>query len=1166
MKLKSLELSGFKSFADKTTIDFQNGMTGIVGPNGSGKSNIIEAIRWVMGEQSAKGLRGDKMVDVIFGGSSKRQPLGRAEVTVVFDNSDKYLASEFKEIEISRKLYRDGTSKYSLNGVDARLKDITNLFTDTGIGRESFSIISQGRVEEIFNSKPEDRRSIIEEVAGVYKYKKLKEKAESELEATNENLARVEDIISEIQGRVEPLAEQAEIANQFLDYKKEYDLLDRSSLVLQITQSDQQLISLNQQLTDSKNQQQEILEKINSNNSKLDDLKAKITESTNNRDQLQEKLLSLTQQKERLAGQQNLDLERSTNRQNQIDQINQKLEQENQTLEQLQSNLQQNQALLKQNQDSLKNLSGESSQDKIPEIRDLVSKLRNQSIDQLQQISNLKNERSNLEKTHQQDNAKKTSLDQKIQELGNRLSNQQLNQTVKNNQELTEQINQQQKSLTDKQSEISQLSTQLETNRNDWREQINQQSKAAARLQSLSSDDGLATYANGVKNTLAAKDRFVGIVGPLAELIKVDSKYILAIETLLGNALQNIVVDQETTAVQIVKYLRDQKLGRATFLPINIIKARTLDANLANLARKTEGFVDVASSLVSFDSSIKNIVENLLGNAVVANDIDNATKIAKSINYRARVVTIDGQIINAGGSLTGGAAFNAKNGLLSQQKEIKELQNKIESFKHLVGNLEEKISQTELAVNNLQTEVDQLKNEIVEKQQQIKINQAQVELIKENQVQDQRELQALQLDLKNIEIELSEFENKDNQLAADITQLQTSFDQLKLQIAQNEELLTNLSDANLSTAEQNSNLRELIATITTRIDSDTERIEQTKTQITEYNQQIQAINSYQLEIDVDDVEQTLTKLDQELTENQKQIDANLIQLETDAQQLSELEKVTNQLLDQKTNLITAENNLASDKAKFETRRENAINRLNSEYQMTFDVAKVNISQLALEEILEQLKPIKEKINDLGNVNLGAIDEYQKVSERYNFLISQSEDLNQAKDKLLATMSEIDGEVEKRFKETFDEIAAQFSIIFEKMFGGGKAKLTLTNPDNLLTSGIDIMAQPPGKKFQSMSLMSGGEKALTAITLLFSILEVRPVPFAILDETEAALDEANVDRFANYLHNFIGDTQFIVITHRKGTMNNADVLYGVTMQESGVSKMVSVELDEFRKAS
>ena len=1165
MKLKSLEISGFKSFADKTNIDFQNGMTGIVGPNGSGKSNIIEAIRWVMGEQSAKGLRGDKMIDVIFGGSAKRQPLSRAEVSVVFDNSDKYLASEFNEIQISRKLYRDGTSKYSINGVDARLKDVTNLFTDTGIGRESFSIISQGRVEEIFNSKPEERRAIIEEVAGIFKYKKLKEKAEGELALTNENLDRVEDIISEIQGRVEPLEAQAKIANEFLSYKQEYDLLDRSNSVKQIIQSDQQLIELNQQLTSSKNKQSEIIDQIKNISLQSNEAKEKIAQATTDRDILQDKLLSLTQQKERLTGQQNLDLERSTNRQTQIDQVTQKLEQLDVELAQLQTSLKQNKELLQQHQDSLNDSDNENSLDKIPEIRNLISQLRSDSNGQLEEISRAKNLQSNFENSRQENTSKKENLSQKINLLETKLNNQLVDEGLKSNQELTNQIEHDQKLLTDKQTESSQLITQLEIDRNDWIDKINEQSKKSARLQSLQTDDGLSSYANGVKNTLAAKSSFNGIVGPLAELIKVDSKYILAIETLLGNALQNIVVDQENTAVQIVKHLRDNKLGRATFLPIDTIKSRSLDANLTNSAKQADGFIDIASNLVSFDQTIQKIVENLLGSAIVADDIDAATKIAKSISYRARVVTIDGQIINAGGSLTGGAAF-AKNGLLSQQKEIKELETEVEQSKTAISKLETQINQSENSVNDLNQAIDQLKNVIAENQQQIKINQAQIDLINQNQEQDQRELQSLKTEFETINSELDNFDEKNQQLLSDVDQQQEKLNQLTQQIEQNEELLNNLSDENLSSAEQKSNIRELIASIKTKIDSDAERITQTEQQINEYKQQNQNLNSYQLEIEVDDVEKTLANLEEQLADIQNKVDANSNQLEIDSAELANFEMQLNHYQEENTKLLSAESSLSSDIAKFETRKENAINHLNAEYQMTFDQAKVDVSELPLEEIQEQLKPIKEKINSLGNVNLGSIEEYENVSKRYNFLIAQSDDLHQAKDKLLATMSEMDDVVIVKFKETFDEIAEQFAIIFEKMFGGGKAQLTLTDPDNLLTSGIDIMAQPPGKKFQSMTLMSGGEKALTAITLLFSILEVRPVPFAILDETEAALDESNVDRFANYLHNFAGETQFIVITHRKGTMTNADVLYGVTMQESGVSKMVSVELDEFRKAS
>lgn len=1176
MKLKSLEISGFKSFADKTIIEFMPGMTGIVGPNGSGKSNIIEAIRWVMGEQSAKDLRGTKMSDIIFGGTNKRGALSRSEVSMTFDNSDHYVKSEFNEIRITRKLYRSGESSYQINGVDSRLRDIHELFMDTGLGRESFSIISQGRVEGIFNAKPENRRGIIEEVAGVYKYKQNKERAQKELAQTSDNLARVADIIHEIQDRIAPLAEQSAQATDYIAQKERFEKLDTLSLALTYQNLEIQIKEATDKVETQDTRVNQIKSSLDVVHKSLSEQRQERVSTQLKRDKLQQDILYNTQERERLIGARNLSKQQIEALEQSIIQTGNQETDWLTRLDSINSNIDEINAEKKQLQIQKGNLQNQISAFDVTiqatvqsELQKKIDNHRHDYIQTMQDIAALRNAVQSDEKSKERLTKRAQSLLQQLTKESSILTTLQesLKETNQNDNPHVEQLQQNVDKLQDRyEQEI--LNHQKHEKR--WYSVLNDLNKLRSQRDALSALDDYAGFYQGVRALMQphTRQKFSGIKGVVAELMNVPADYTQAVETVLGAALQQVVVDTTATAKQVIQYLTQKRAGRVTILPIDTIKPKYLTA-IENI-RLIDGFIGIAADLVEMPVDMSAIKSSLLGSTIIAKDLNAATQIAKAGKYRFRVVSLDGQVVNAGGSMTGGAHQKSNTLILSRQNELSQLNVKVEE-------ITQKTESLEATVQKQSVQTDTLKKELALAQKLLltaKNETAQVDYDltrKQDAVKQQkRVVQVLQMENQDINTQLND---NNTQLRVNVQKIEAAQilqKEQELEEKQLDQALLDVSNQSQISSEQKSIVQTAYATVQTKIDSLGAQLAQLGTQRDDAQMQLSHI---QKELEAANNQLGHAKAD---AKNVEKVDGITTQLQVMQTQFDEYTTVLNQLSDsiiilenqftkQQETLrinVNTQNHSVAELTRIKTQLDSIKTQLLTQYDIVDITDIVKSHQIdELSELKTQLGLLRRSLDEIGSVNLSAIAEYESVNARFEFLTKQRNDLKDARDTLLQTIDEMDSEVQIRFKQTFDAVAAKFSIIYEQMFGGGRAEIRLTDPKHLLTTGIDIIAQPPGKKFQQMSLLSGGEKALTAITLLFAILHVRPVPFVVLDEAEAALDEANVDRFANYLYHFSGDTQFIVITHRKGTMMKANLLYGVTMQEAGVSKMIAVDLDK-----
>lgn len=1177
MKLKTLEIGGFKSFADRTKIEFMPGITGVVGPNGSGKSNIIESIRWVMGEQSAKGLRGDKMSDVIFGGTAQRAPLNRAEVSITFDNTDHYLNSEYSEIRITRTLYRNGDSRYQINGTTVRLKDIHELFMDSGLGRESFSIISQGRVESIFSAKPEDRRTIIEDVAGVYKYKQNKDKAEKELTGVQENLNRVQDILYELEGRVEPLAEQSAKAQDYLETKKQFDKLDQSRLVLELTDWYNEQTEIARELAGAEQASDEQAKVVKQQTDSLTAMKDERTQTETARQEAQDKLLALTTAVEQLSGEQKLQAERSANRSNATRELKAQIAQVESRLADLQvteATRQKKVASQKATADELRlqitELTASHPRQQEAAVSEEIEQVRANLVDAMQALTTAKNQQSYLAQEHERNDAESARLQQRSTLLDEQIATATANVTAAQAEvdEVTTVLADEQAEFVRLQTAGKELEAKSQAQRQEWFSKMEEDQRLSTRLQSLSRlSENYDGYFQGVRNLMKAKDNFQGIHGVLAELISVETPHQTAIETALGGALQNVVVTDEQVGKQAIRYLTEHRLGRVTFLPLSTIRSRELQPGQIQTAQSQPGFIGIAADLVKTDVTYNTVVKNLLGTTVIAKSMDEAVPMARALQQRVRIVTLDGQVMNAGGSMTGGANRNQGNGLLSQQNEVETLTAQVATLHDETAILERQVREIDAELQNVTASFNEQQAKVLAANERAQQATAKLQVAEERLTQVQKEKTALSYEFNVSSSGTADHETMVAENASEVTNLTEKQAKLQAQLAEltdeRTELLARISDADTELTELRAELATAQANVQAaqvRHEDIVEQIEAEQARLNNYQQQMTDLTS-----DQSDVQQRLSaelataNADKEAT---TELLSDLTEKLTDLnERINVAEGMLVQAQEAQTDAMSTLSKLSGRQGELRAAIQNGERALEETYDTSFEFAKAEMSDMPIDSIRTQLKLLKQGLAEIGNVNLNAIEEYAEVKERYDFLTQQQTDLIDAQDNLRQTMSEMDEEVETRFKETFDAIATHFSEIFVKMFGGGQAKLELTDPEHLLTTGVDIKAQPPGKKFQQMSLLSGGEKALTAISLLFAILEVRPVPFAVLDETEAALDEANVDRFARYLHEVNDRTQFIVITHRKGTMTNADVLYGVTMQEPGVSTMVSVNLQE-----
>ncbi|ASV81091.1 chromosome segregation protein SMC [Enterococcus hirae] len=1184
MYLKRIEIAGFKSFADKTVIDFENSVTAVVGPNGSGKSNITEAIRWVLGEQSAKSLRGGKMPDIIFAGSDSRKPLNVAEVTVLLDNTDHYLPLDYQEISVTRRYRRTGESDFFINKQPCRLKDIQELFLDSGLGKESFSIISQGKVEAIFSSKPEDRRGIFEEAAGVLKYKQRKKKAEQKLFETEDNLSRVQDIIYELQEQLTPLAEQSEIAKKFLQLKEELTQTDIALMITEINVAKKEWEEKQTQLTQFNQELTKLATHIQSQEAVLSEKRKQNAKKDRQIEKGQQSLLALSERLKQAEGQKDVLIERTKHTQKSTQEYQASLAEAQKKVahfEELQEKLtketteketeiQEAQQQLMKTQQELEKYQKST--------KELLSELRDQYVDLMQEQANVGNELKYLERQYLQETSKSKqtlakqseveasvlALSSQKQELSEKQAN--LQQALVKNQHELEEV----------QTKGKTVQTKLTNEQPKMYQLMNQVQQLKARQKSLQEiQENYFGFYQGVRLVLQHKQQLSGIVGAVAELIDVPSSFTLAIETALGGAAQHVIVENEHDARQAITYLKKQRGGRATFLPLTTIKPRQLPAHVLSQAAAVDGFLGIASEQVTFPAEIQTVVHNLLGTILLAKDLTSANAIAQTIRYQYRVVSLEGDVMNAGGSMTGGANKRGNQGsLFSQNQELKQLtaeyeqaDQQLQNQEKIVQELQTKVADLSQKQEKLRTQNEQLRfeeQEITNQLQNITNDLARFEKEKQLSNFETRELQQFietyqkqqaeltarqkeieqqrqQIDeeIKSLNQESDQMEEKRSQVQARKAQEQADLAVLKEQFNHLQIQLRGARVQKNEALERQTSLEQQLATLTADFSDHEITEESLASQITELAQQREELQ----------VELVAVKEQRERT--QKEID--------------QLETVLAEKNQQQKQQLTEQSKLEVQKDRAEMLLDHQLSYLQTEYQISFEKAVTDYQPTSdIVSSRTKVAVLKEQIADLGPVNIRSIEQFEQVNERHTFLATQRDDLLSAKNQLFETMEEMDAEVRARFKEVFEAIRQEFKVVFPNMFGGGRAELVLTDPSDLLKTGIEIEVQPPGKKLQSLSLLSGGERALTAIALLFSIIRVCPVPFCILDEVEAALDEANVKRFGRYLSDFQDDTQFIVVTHRKGTMVAADVLYGVTMQESGVSKIVSVRMEDINE--
>ncbi|QKE73050.1 chromosome segregation protein SMC [Arthrobacter citreus] len=1181
MFLKRLDIIGFKSFAQRVTIDFVKGVTAVVGPNGSGKSNITDAIRWVLGEQSVKSLRGAKMEDIIFAGSEGRKPLNYAEVTLTLDNEDQQLPLEYSEVSVTRRVYRSGDSDFYINKQSCRLKDIVDLFMDSGLGREAFSIISQGKVEEILSSKPEDRRGIFEEAAGVLKYKTRKKKAEAKLFETQENLNRVDDILFELGSQIEPLRMQASIAKEYIEHRDELEKVEAALLVYEIESLHQKWEELKKEIAQNSDIEISLSTEISIDESKQHELQDKLTALDESIDQLQQVLLTVTKNLEKYEGQKELMKERKRNTSTQSEQLRKQVDEVTEQINVTKILIETEKAqekLSRQNVNKTKTSIVDIQNEIISyegDIEEQIELIKSDYIELLNNQASIKNEKTMLEKQSQQFSVKSSRLDVENEKYIRQREELQHRKTELLNEKQQVDLNFQ--ALNEK-FEASTIQLQETTGLLKEKEellskayQFIQQTKSRKEtLEELQED--FAGFNQGVKEILKARGtRLEGIKGAIAELISTNKQYETAIEIALGAATQQIVVQNDEHARRAIQFLKQQRLGRATFLPMNIVKARSVPSNLIDSLKRNPSFIGVASSLVSYSNEYEQVVQNLLGTVLIAQDLKSANELAKLVGHRYRFVTLEGDVVNPGGAMTGGAVRTTNASLIGRQRELEEITIKLDDMQEKTTSVEREVQTLKALYQEKTTEAQSLNGEMHSVKQVIDSIMEQLKSIEfqEKNINDALAIYDLEMgssasDLIKVKDRLGELATLEANIKQEIITKEQKINELtERKLNQKEikdELQSKLTSFKISLAQEEQKLSYSIERIRQFEENALKQkqvLEETRDKIIFLSSELMTNENGKEELEkiISETRNEFSKTTEIISKRREQRIAYQTELEDYVQSLREKQRQYKSLSD-----LLKQQEVNSNRLDVEL--ENRLQQLNVTYMTTYEAAKVKYTlEMTVDEASKRVKLLKRSIEELGSVNIGAIDEYERVSERHDFLQEQRTDLNEAKTTLYNVISEMDEEMTKRFESSFSAIREKFQVVFTQLFGGGRADLILTDAENLLITGVDIVAQPPGKKLQNLSLLSGGERALTAIALLFAILQVRPVPFCVLDEVEAALDEANVARFAKFLKYFSEQTQFIVITHRKGTMEECDVLYGVTMQEYGVSTLVSVRLDE-----
>lgn len=1178
MHLKRLELFGFKSFADRTELEFDQRLNVIVGPNGSGKSNIADALRWVLGEQSIKSLRGTKMEDVIFSGSESRKPVNFAEVSMTLDNQDQTINIDFSEVTITRRVYRSGASEFFINQEPCRLKDIVELFMDTGLGREAYSIIGQGRIDEILNSRPEERRGVFEEAAGVVKYKNRKKEAEKKLEETAANLVRIQDIILEVEKQLTPLREEAERAKTYLELKERLTEKELAINVHLIDTTHDKWQETENKVQHLKTIEEAQLKQLNQLEAQFREIKEELAQLEQDLDHSQEKLLIMTEESNQLESHLDVLREREKNLKAKGDELHKRIDE----LRQRYNRSRQEWDVAKEERlklitkieevtHNLKEMEGQAELS-LAQLDNQLDQLKGEYIDTLNQQAALRNERRHLLSRKEQENQRlnrlRTEQEQLLQERNN------LMEALEKGKGRLHSIQGEMKGKLDKVNQLSASKKELEKEfaRQDQnlRHHLAQIEQLESRYKVLKElNEEYSGYARGAKEILKARPKLPGIYGAVGELIKVAPQYELAIETALGAALQYIVVQDEAAAREAIAYLKKKRYGRATFLPKNILKSRTLPAKDQAIVSQSEEAVGLASQLVETEEAYLPVIQYLLGQVIVMRTLKGANTLAGKLNYRYRLVTLEGDVVHPGGLMTGGSIKGESSGLLGRKRELSQIKEELANLRSQREKIKEKLFQ----LDGWREELD---HSLIKLEEELKGLKGREEKEKETQSQLHYQLESLDEKIKLYSHETEEIQYQKEILTESLHQLDHRLAEVSHQCTALESKIKQLESYLKEQEEKKAEANEQL----TRLKMD---LAAKKQALDSFDQEVRRLaaekDHFQRELNLASKE--LDNLHHALDEQQREEKKTRLALDTKREELKGLNDHIAALRERRKKKQTDQENLQRKidelrkglkenqeqirhlevkRERLDVELEQYLSLLRDEYGTSYEWAKERYPLTEPFDVTKQkAAQLKKELSKLGSVHVGAIEQYEELKGRYTFLKQQEDDLKQAKQKLEEVIRELDEEMNKRFKETFESIKTHFSRIFKELFGGGKANLILTDPANLLATGVDIVAQPPGKKLQNLSLLSGGERALTAIALLFAILEVKPVPFCVLDEVEAALDEANVHRFAKYLRNTMEKTQFIVITHRKGTMEEADVLYGITMSEAGVSKLVSIKL-------
>ena len=1183
MFLKSIEVQGFKSFANKMVFEFHKGITGIVGPNGSGKSNVADAVRWVLGEQSAKQLRGSRMEDVIFSGTESRKPLGFAYVAITLDNSDHQLAVEYDTVTVSRRVYRSGESEYKINGHNCRLKDVQELFFDTGIGKEGYSIIGQGQIDKILSGKPEERRELFDEAAGIVKYKRRKALTEKNLAEEQQNLSRVRDILYELEKQVGPLAKQSETARIYLKHRdtlKQYDanmyLMSFYQLKKDSADIDDKIDIVSAQLKDS----QENFEKIKSAYAEMEALMEqydqKIAED-------QEVCNQQALEKQRLEGTRNVFVSK-------LEGIAGKEEQFDMLIEDAQKSLGEKQQLLEDNKKELETLEEElkhleqhknSSEEELHAMSGMVTSLKERIdsqnsdiIEFLNETANIKGRMQRYETMQEQTQIRQSELDQKLIALQSEESSE--GELVEAFQKEAQGVAIELERIQAEQAACKKRAAKISDDLMKCRDAFNAAEKSfheeSARYQTLKNiTERYDGYGVSIRKIMERKNDYKGIIGVVADIIHVSKEYEIAIETALGGSISNIVTDDEQTAKNMIRFLKTNRFGRATFLPLTSIRGRRADN--ADRICSEAGVIGLASDLIEVERQFDNLADYLLGRVFIVDHIDNALALAKKYRYSLRIVTLEGESLNPGGSLSGGAYKNTGN-LLGRHREMEELQKHVESLRKEGASLKQQINQLQSDKESNKAAIE--KNTAEESKLTLQQNTVRLRLkqVDESRGEHAKSIQDISRETAQIKAQQEQIRQFKQQLAHQLTELETKKKNAEALTASLTAKLEEISEQERNFNNQTADMRihyanqvQKKAFIRKSIEQNRSEGQHLQEKLTDYHEQKAAFGKEKTEIR-EQIEKTDTQIAavmEKMTESQSILQQKMDERSQYAAEHKSFFAKREELSETISRLDREQFRLGSQKEKLEENRSQLSSYMWEEYGLTYQTARElsddELQTLPLSKLKKMTSDIKGEIKALGNVNVNAIEEYKAVAERYETMKTQHDDMVEAEGKLAGIIEDLNISMQKQFQEKFMQIRKEFDRIFKLLFGGGKGTLELADPENLLETGVIITAQPPGKKLQNMMQLSGGEKALTAIALLFAIQSLKPSPFCLLDEIEAALDDANVKRFAEYLHNLTKDTQFIVITHRRGTMNTADVLYGITMQEKGVSTLVSVNLIE-----